>query len=194
MLKNFIDRMGKINVINLNRDQQLAYWINLYNAEIIYVILENYPVKSIMKISSNWFSHGPWDQKMIRVDNRSISLNDIEHGIIRPIWNDPRTHAALNCGSWSCPNLQQIPYQGKIVYQQLNKATYEFINSPRAVTVKGDQLELSQIFDWYNVDFNNDEGVKRFILLFADKKLKQEVKATTVVKYQGYDWLLNQES
>ena len=108
-LRGYIKGLGKVAVSKLNRSEQYAYWINLYNALTIDVVLTHMPVNSIrdIDISPGLFASGPWDKKLIAVDGIEVSLNDIEHRILRPIWQDPRVHYGVNCASVGCPNLRQ---------------------------------------------------------------------------------------
>ena len=111
-LAQYLATLAATPIGRYNRDQQLAYWINLYNALTIKVILDRYPVESIrsIDISPGWFSVGPWGKKLIRIDGEALSLDDIEHRILRPIWRDPRIHYAVNCASLGCPNLAPETY------------------------------------------------------------------------------------
>lgn len=111
-LDGYIARLTAVPVSSLNRDEQLAYWINLYNALTVQVVLDNYPVSSILKIniSPGFFSIGPWGKKLVLVEDEEVSLDDIEHRILRPIWRDPRIHYAVNCTSIGCPNLIDTAY------------------------------------------------------------------------------------
>lgn len=196
-LAQAIQRLESIPVENYNRKEQLAYWINLYNMETVYLILEHYPIQSIKDISSGFFSFGPWDEKLFTINGQKLSLNDIEHGIIRPIWNDPRIHAAVNCASMSCPNLRPTPFEGKKIYTQLNQAFSQFVNSDKGVRVKGNSIFLSEIFNWYAEDFGTqNKDILDFILIYASPALKQKIKniPKNNIDYQfnRYDWSLNQ--
>jgi len=107
-LQSYLQYLEQTPVSRLNRAVQKAYWINLYNALTIEVVLEHYPVESIrdIDISPGFFSDGPWKKKLVRIENQDVSLDDIEHRILRPIWQDPRIHYGVNCASIGCPNLQ----------------------------------------------------------------------------------------
>ena len=192
-LRNEINHLSEIPIGQYNRNTQLAYWINLYNMETVYLVLQHYPVSSITKIKSSFFGFGPWDKKVLKVDGIQLTLNDIEHRIIRPIWNDPRIHAAVNCASISCPNLLTIPYDAKNIYKQLNEAFSDFVNSSKGVEIKGNTLELSKIFEWYGVDFGNtDADIKNFIAYYlTSQKLKKEILNTNKIIYKNYNWDLN---
>ena len=130
-LDAYIRYMAAISVETLSRDDQLAYWINLYNTLTVKVVLTHYPVDTIrdIDISPGLFSDGPWDKKLIHIDGEAISLNDIEHRILRPIWRDPRLHYALNCASIGCPNLLRSAFTGATVNQVLEEAAAEKIKA-----------------------------------------------------------------
>ena len=109
-LQRYIERLTEIDPRKLKRIEQRAYWINLYNALTVDQILERYPVGSIKFIKGGFLNPGPWNEELIVVAGQDLTLNDIEHRILRPIWNDPRIHYALNCASLSCPNLSPQAY------------------------------------------------------------------------------------
>ena len=122
--------MAAVRVSGLGRDEQCAYWINLYNALTLEVVLDHYPVDSIrdIDISPGLFSQGPWGKKLITVEGEQVSLNDIEHRILRPIWRDPRIHYAINCASLGCPNLQPRPFTGRTLDHALDLAAMRFVD------------------------------------------------------------------
>src|SRR5712692_10120135 len=117
-----------------NRQEQQAYWINLYNALTASVILAYYPVASIRDIRlSSLFSPGPWHAKLLTIEGEKVSLDDIEHRILRPIWKDNRLHYALNCASLGCPNLAPGAYTSANLEQLLEQGARAYINHPRGV-------------------------------------------------------------
>jgi hypothetical protein len=191
-LKKYLKAMSAIPMSQLNRAEQKASWINIYNALTVNIILEHYPLDSIKDISSNWFSSGPWELQLIIIEGESLSLNDIEHRILRPIWQDNRVHYAINCASMGCPNLQPRPFSAHNSEQLLNKGAYDFINSPRAVRFVGGKLVLSSIYDWFQTDF----GVNKQQLLKYLQKNAAPPLANKLQQYHGtidysYDWRLN---
>lgn len=192
-LEAYLDQLAHVPINQYNRDEQLAYWINLYNALTIDMILKNYPVKSILDIKlGGWFTRGPWDAQLTQVDSIPLSLNDIEHRIIRPIWNDPLTHYALNCASYGCPNLQKQVYSGKTVNRMLIQAAKEYINSPQGVLINDNKLIVSQIYDWYQVDFGGSEQeVIQHLSQYAKPMLKQQLTQFRWISDYHYDWRLN---
>src|SRR5260370_17798050 len=109
-VKKYIEQMDGIRVGAFRRAEQLAYWVNLYNSLTVDLVLDRYPVSSIrdIAISPGLFSSGPWDKALIRVEGEPMTLNDIEHRILRPIWQDARLHYVLNCASLGCPSLPPI--------------------------------------------------------------------------------------
>ncbi|MDY0190026.1 MAG: DUF547 domain-containing protein [Desulfuromonas sp.] len=191
-LKEYLQTISATPMSQLNRTEQKASWINIYNALTVNIILEHYPLDSIKDISSSWFSSGPWDIKLITIEGENLSLNDIEHRILRPIWQDNRVHYAINCASMGCPNLQPQPFSADNCEQLLNKAAKDFINSPRAVRFVGEKLVLSRIYAWFHTDFGtNDQQLLQHLQQYAAPNL-----AAKLEKYNGsidysYDWSLN---
>lgn len=192
-LQNYIKYMSTIKILSYNRNEQLAYWVNLYNALTLDVVLEHMPVDSILKIKlGGIFSSGPWDAKLITIEGHMVSLNDIEHRIIRPIWHDERTHYILNCASLSCPNLQNIPFTGKTINQRLDAAASSYVNSSRGVQIINGKLVVSQIYDWYADDFgSNGQDVIASIRKFVATKLKLQLQKFNKIDSYTYNWSLN---
>ena len=124
MLDAYIEQLAAVPITQYPRDEQFAYWVNLYNALVLQQVLKVYPVASIrdVDLSGAFFTGGPWAEKLITVERRALSLNDIEHRILRPIWQDPRIHYAVNCASIGCPNLQPTPFQAAQLDRQLDQA------------------------------------------------------------------------
>ena len=193
-LANYIKDLSNLPISQYNRKEQLAYWINLYNALTIQLILTHWPVESITKLhlSPGFFSIGPWDAQLITVDGQDITLNDMEHRILRPIWQDARLHYALNCASMSCPQLQTQAFTGKSVESLINQAAKEYVNSAQGVRVTDKELILSQIYQWYQTDFGaNEQLVLRHIAQFAKPKLKQQLLTNQKPIRYHYDWQVN---
>lgn len=191
MIKNY----ASLNILNYNRNQQLAYWINMYNMLTIQTILQHYPVKSITDIDKSWFGFSKvWDQKVVKIKDKELTLNDIEHRIIRPIWHNPRVHAAVNCASISCPNLSTEAYQGSKIDKQLNNAFSNWVNSPKGVEFKNNKLYLSEIFKWYGSDFGNQDQMRKFIANYLKNNgIKQAlIDKNNTIYFKNYNWNLNQ--
>ena len=194
-LANYIEALQKIKITNYNKNEQFAYWINLYNALTVNLILKNYPLKSITEIKSGWFSFGPWDRKIARVEGEEITLNDIEHRILRPIWKDNRTHYAVNCASMSCPNLQAVAFTSTNADSLLNQAVKAYIDSPRGVEFRNGKLYLSSIYDWYAIDFAPDEkSLIKYLAANAGNKIAAELLKYKGKLYYDYNWNLNEYS
>ena len=191
-LKAYIAALEATQPASLSRDAAMAYWINLYNAKTVDIILDNYPVQSIRKIGG-FFSGGPWDDKVVTVDGRALSLNDIEHGILRPIWNDPRIHYAVNCASIGCPNLVTQPFTAATLNGMLDAAARDYINHPRGAEVQNGRLVVSSIFEWYQVDFGgSDAGVIAHMRQYASGPLAGALAGVTSISDDRYDWNLNE--
>ena len=175
----------------LSRDEQFAYYINAYNAWTIKLILSAYPgIKSIKDLGT--FLKSPWEKKFVRIDGDELTLDDIEHHILRPRFKDPRVHFAINCSAASCPPMSSQPYWGSSLDLQLDQATRSFINDPNSYRLEGNAFYVSRIFKWFAEDFNHD--VVGFYLKYAQDDLKKKLTAkkdALEVKYLDYDWSLN---
>lgn len=192
-LKSYLTAMQAVDPATLGSDEQRAYWINLYNALTVDVVLGKYPVASIRDISSGLFTPGPWKLKLITIKGQSLALDDIEHNILRKVWSDARIHFAVNCASMGCPNLQAVPFTGKTLDAMLDQGARDFINHPRgfAVDAKG-AVKASRIFEWYARDFGkNDTEILAFASKFASPALKPKLAAARDIDIYDYDWTLN---
>jgi hypothetical protein len=195
ILKQYLTQLQSINPLQHTKAQQQAYWINLYNALTVQLILDNYPVKSITKLGERFFSFGPWDDDAAVINDKTLSLNDIEHKILRPIWQDPRIHYAVNCASYGCPNLSVTAFTASNTEQLLTAGAYAYVNHPRGVTVKGEDLEVSSIYKWYAEDFgDNEKTLIEHFKRYANPELKQALllfqQSPGDIDYE-YDWRLN---
>ena len=193
-LSGYVNKLTKMKITGFTRDEQLAYWLNLYNSLTIKVIVDHYPVRSIrdIDISPGIFSNGPWGRKLVRVEGRELSLDDIEHRILRPIWRDPRIHYGVNCASIGCPNLQDRAFTGKNAGKLLNIGARQYINSPRGVSISKDKVTVSKIYSWFPYDFGNSEkGVLLHLIKYADPKLAAQLRKLGRIHDAEYDWGLN---
>ncbi|MDY6953468.1 MAG: DUF547 domain-containing protein [Thermodesulfobacteriota bacterium] len=193
-LDQYLKVLEKTDTTKLTAKQQLAFYINAYNAWTIKLILSAYPgVESIWDLGSRIFKwKSPFRKEIVRIEGKTMSLDDLEHGIIRPRFKDPRIHFAVNCASKSCPPLVSEPYRGSILDRQLNQSVRSFLNDPERNRLEGKTLYVSKIFKWFAEDFNDD--VVTFFLRYADEELKQRLQAGKdglKVKYLDYDWGLN---
>ena len=192
-LEGYLTALEQVAVTTLNRDEQLAYWINFYNALTVKVVLDHYPVASIrdIDISPGFFADGPWDAKLVTVEGVALSLNDIEHRILRPVWKDPRVHYTINCASIGCPNLQAFAFTGEKIDALLDAMAVAFINHPRGARIENGSLILSSIYSWFAEDFGGEQGVLAHLRVYAGPQLKEVLDRTDTVGSYEYDWSLN---
>ena len=190
-----MQRQAAIPISQYSRKEQRAYWTNLYNELTIVTVLQHYPVASITKIDLTpglFSASGPWDKKLLQVEGTPISLNDIEHRILRPIWHDPRTHYSVNCASIGCPNLALEPYTAATMEAMLNKGAQDYVNHPRGANVTDGKLTASKIYDWYQADFGgNERGVIAHLRHYAKPPLAQALSGIDSIAEYKYDWSLN---
>jgi len=180
-----------------NNAQKLAFLINAYNAFTIKLVIDHYPVKSIKDIGS-WFS-SPWKKKFFTLLGQEISLDHLEHEMIRGDrgFAEPRIHFALVCASIGCPKLQVRAFTEQRLEDMLEEGTTVFLNdtSRNRVSVTDQELQLSKIFDWYADDFVKQAGtVEKFVAryLILDENTKRLINAGNLDKtYLDYDWSLN---
>jgi hypothetical protein len=190
-LDAYLDVLAAVDPEKLSRHNRFAFYINAYNAWTIKLILTGYPgVKSIKDLGSIFSSS--WKKKICRINGKMLSLDEIEHDILRPTFKDPRVHFAVNCASKGCPKLISTPYEGDILESQLNEAARAFINNPEKNYLKDNTLYVSSIFKWFAEDFDHD--IPAFLKKYADDELKRQLSEKSGdinVKYLDYDWSLN---
>jgi len=190
-LDAYLKTLESANTKKMARDEQFAFYINAYNAWTIKLILSGYPgVKSIKELGSLFSS--PWKKKICRIDGQVLSLDEIEHKILRPTFKDNRVHFAINCASKGCPKLISEPYDGTALDRQLDKAAQGFVNDPKRNYLDNDTLYVSSIFKWFAEDFNHD--IPAFFSKHASKDLNWQIleKSGKInIKYLDYDWSLN---
>lgn len=198
-LQAYVDQLQAVDPDGLNRAEQMAYWINFYNALTLSVVVEHYPVASIrdINISPGLFSRGPWRKKLVTVNGEVLSLDDIEHRILRPIWQDARIHYAVNCASIGCPNLQPEPFTANNLERLLEAGADAYVNHPRGVakvarTFLPDQLTASSIYDWFKADFgDSDAGVLAHLRCYARGETAALLAGVETIDAYRYDWSLN---
>ena len=194
-LNRYVQYLEISPVSKFNRDEQLAYWVNLYNALTIKLILDHYPVASIrdIDISPGLFSKGPWKKKLVNVEGENLSLDDVEHRILRPIWKDPRIHYAVNCASIGCPNLQPQAFTSENANELLEKGAREYVNHPRGVRISNGKLVASSIYSWFAEDFGDDDPeVIEHLKKYAEPALQERLKGFDKISDHEYDWSLNE--
>ena len=190
-LDRYLKVLEEIDPEALSPKKQFAFYINAYNAWTIKLILSAYPdIKSIKDLGSLFKS--PWKKKIARIDGDVITLDSIEHDILRPRFKDPRIHFAVNCASKGCPPLRSEPYRGDRLDGQLTQMTEAFINNPKYNRLQGETLYVSSIFKWYSEDF--EEDIVAFFTKYARGELREKLVKNAgeiEVEYLDYDWSLN---
>ncbi|RIY09861.1 DUF547 domain-containing protein [Hymenobacter rubripertinctus] len=167
-----------------SKAEQMAFWINAYNAYTIRLILDNYPLKSIKDIGE------PWKKVFFSIGGEKMSLDNIEHGILRKKFNDPRIHFALVCASISCPPLRPEAYSAARLSTQLDDQARDFLNNPGKNKISAASAQLSSYFDWYKDDWNqNGQSVVKWV----NKYSKTKIDANTKIGFMDYNWNLNEQ-
>ncbi|WP_010182691.1 DUF547 domain-containing protein [Aquimarina agarilytica] len=164
-----------------SESDKISYWINVYNAFTVKLIVNNYPVSSIKNITN------PWKQKFFIINGKSMNLSQVEHEILRN-FNEPRIHFAINCASASCPRLIQIPYTSENLERLLERQTTEFINDPFYNTITDYTVNVSKLFDWYKKDFKAKSGT---VINFINQYSKVNINKQKERGYKSYDWSIN---
>lgn len=189
-LDSYIEELQSVPVSYLNRGEQIAYWINLYNSLTVRLILEHYPLDSIKDIRR------PWKRKLASIEGIPVSLDDIEHRILRPIWKDNRFHYVLNCAAKGCPNLLPVAFTARNAEAILDRAARDFVNHSPGARVEGGKIHTSTIYRWFMEDFGGSRRkVVEHLLRYAEGELRGELnrmleKGRIRLKYH-YDWSLN---
>ena len=190
MLAPYLTQLQKTAVADLSRDEQFAFWVNLYNAATVDLILREYPVKSIREIGL--LGQGPWGDKRLKVQGRKLSLDDIEHAILRPIWKDVRIHYAVNCASIGCPNLATKAWRADQLEPMLDAAAAAYINHPRGFAMVNGSLVASNIYEWYEVDWGSPEKVLAHARKFATGQSAAMLASAKIIDGYDYNWSLNE--
>lgn len=194
-LEAWVEREAQRGPRGLPRAEQFAYWANLYNALTVVRVLKAYPVSSILDLKRWPWSFGPWDEDLITVQGTTLSLNALEHRILRPLFDEPRVHFALNCASLGCPNLLPQPFTGEHLETDLQAALEAYLAHPRGIALEGGTLTLSSLFDWYRDDFPpGQEAFLAYLASAAPETLKPSLRAYDGPIAFRYDWALNDAS
>ncbi len=196
LLQQYLQQLAALDPRHYNRLEQFSFWINAYNALTISIVLD-YPDKNSIRnmgrsILARSLARGPWDDDVITIAGQPLSLNDIEHRILRPIWRDHRIHYAVNCASLGCPNLSPTAYTAQHIDAGLTAAEHAYINHPRGLSFAGHTLRVSSIFQWYRDDFAaSDKALLRYL---ADHhtSLSERIRNHDGTIEYNYDWALNQ--
>lgn len=191
-LGRYIDTLSALDPLSLTRPEQFAFWANLYNALTIRVVLDAWPVRSIREIRSSLLVAGPWKKTVTRVSGVDLSLDDIEHEILRKGWADPRVHYAVNCASFSCPNLPLRAWRGASLGPGLDASARSYVNHERGVAFNGAALTVSSIYKWYAADFGGtDPRVIAHLAQYAADSLAARLRQTTRIADDDYNWAIN---
>ena len=164
-----------------SRNELLAYWINAYNAFTIKLIIDNYPTSSIKDIKS------PWDKKFIKINNKLVSLNFIEHDVLRKM-NEPRIHFAIVCASYSCPKLLNKAYESSTLEEQLMTGTNSFLTDTSKNNISNNEVQISKIFKWFDKDFKQNGTIIDFLNNYSEETISKNAK----ISYKNYNWNLNE--
>lgn len=191
-LRSWLGQTQQTDPGSLSPAAQRAWWYNLYNAATIDLVLSDYPVDSIKEIKGGLFNTGPWDEEVLTVNGAALSLNDVEHGVLRPIYGDNRVHYAVNCASIGCPNLKATPWVAATLEDDLNAAARAYVNHPRGASVSGGKLTVSKIYTWYDEDFDGSEaGIIDHLRRYAGPDLAAALGGVSDIDDDVYDWDLN---
>lgn len=213
LLKKYVDKKGNVNYEGLKKDQkvldsyltllsstppsaswsraeQLAYWINAYNAFTISLVVRHYPVASIKEIRPGIsFINSVWDIKFIKIGKETYDLNNLEHSILRKKFDEPRIHFAINCASYSCPALRNEAYTADKLEAQLTDAAKTFLADKNKNEFTTDRIAISKIFDWFTGDFKKNGTLIDFLNQYAPIKINAKAK----IDYKDYIWSLNKQ-
>lgn len=193
-LDKYLKTLSKVTITDYRNSEQMAYWINLHNALTVNLILAHYPIASIRKLRDRTADHQqtPWDQKLITVEGRQLSLNDIEKRILKPIWQDQRIQYALSCGAVGCPNLQPVPYSGDDLERQLSDVAIAYVNDERCMTIEDGELRVSSLYRWNIQDFGgSDQGIIHHLMAYAAPELAMSLQEFDRIQGDRFDWRLN---
>ena len=192
---NELDRYLKVlesahpNDKDWSRNEQMAYWINAYNAYTVQLIVRNYPLASIKDIKKGLaFVNSVWDIKFIHIQGFTYDLNNIEHNILRPVFKDARIHAAINCASYSCPKLLNEAFTANNLDAQLDMAMRGFVNDPLRNRIAVEKAEISEIFKWFKGDFERGGSLRDFLNKYSKVKIMEK----TDIGHIDYNWDLNE--
>lgn len=190
-IKFFITEQAARSPSTMSDAEATAYWANLYNAITLDVVLDDYPIKSIRSLGL--FKSGPWKRDVVTVEGETLSLDNIEHDILRVDYASPYIHYMVNCASISCPNLRDELWQAETLDADSTDAAEAYVNSDRGVTIRKDgRLSVSKIYEWYDEDFGgDDEGLRAHLLRHAKGDRRDALQNEAEFKGSHYDWNLN---
>lgn len=194
VLDEYVKSIGEADISHLSANETKALLINAYNANTLLLILENYgKIQSIKDLNK------PWKTERYDFAGDKVSLDNIEHNLLRPVFKDPRIHFAVNCASIGCPSLANFAFDGKILDSQLDTVTRDAFKNKRYAAVQGKKLALTSLLNWYGSDFTKKDWTPRadslahFVAMYADGELKTFLtkNPSPGITFQDYDWKLN---
>ena len=194
-LAGYLEYLQGLDPLAYPRAEQMAYWINLYNALTVQVVLSEYPVDSIKEIHEGVIPNtGPWQDPHAQVNGRDLSLDDVEHGILRPLWRDRRIHYAVNCAAYACPHLLATAFTAANTEELLERGARDYVNNARGVDFVDEEfIVISSIYQWYAEDFGDtEESVLAHLIDYADEDLAARLRGFEGSINYGYDWSLNE--
>ncbi len=195
-LAGYVEYLQALDPRVYTRAEQMAYWINLYNALTVKVVVDEYPVDTIRDIHEGVVPYtGPWGDVRANVAGEDLTLDHMEHGILRPIWRDRRIHYAVNCAAYTCPHLIETAFTAENTEELLEAGAHAYVNSRRGVdVVDEDFLVLSSIYEWYPEDFGEtEEEVIAHLVEYAEEDLAAVLRDFTGDIEYDYDWRLNRQ-
>ena len=196
-LASYIQSLSATNPGTLSQNEAIAFYSNLYNAVTIDLIVQNYPVGSIRKAKTYNGEKvsgiaGPWKKVKVSVNGQTMSLNDVEHEVLRKQFPSPYVHYMVNCASVGCPNLLDTAWEANTLDAARKKAATDYINSPRGVKITRKGLVVSSIFKWFKEDFGGSkENVLSHIRKHANPELAAAIDSGAKITGYDYDWSLN---
>jgi hypothetical protein len=186
-------QLAQVDPKALSKKEQLAYWINLYNVNVVSTVVEHYPIASIKDLSTDPIIRlNVFKKDTVPVKSGMISLNDVENDRIRAGFHDPRIHFAINCAAQSCPPIRSEPYTGAKIDEQLDDQVQKFLTGPHGVRIDKGVVHTTKIMDWFGDDFDKWAGGKVAFLkkhLPADKA--RQIGNNVKFEYDDYSWKLN---
>jgi hypothetical protein len=190
-LERYVQGLTTVPLERFGRNERLAYWLNLYNALVIRLILEHYPVDSILDITAP-DGRGPFAQPLARIGGRWLSLDAIRDDVLMAGWADPRIPFGLSCGAVGCPDLQPEPFVGWRVQAQLTEAAMAYVNDRRCLRIRNGKLTVSSLYRWHEDAFGGSErGVIRYLMSYAKPALAKRLQTFERIEADIFDWRLN---
>jgi hypothetical protein len=204
-LANYIEQLRRTDPQQLpSRASQLAFWINAYNAYTLKIVCDNYPIKSINELHTGGpalgmvFRSTVWHKKLVTINNSLTSLNDIEHKILRPVFQEPRIHFAIVCAAKGCPPLRSEAYEADRLQEQLDDQGRTFLaqEGKNSFDSKRRVADLSPIFSWFSKDFGSKPAeILKYLIPFLPEDVAEDIKVNAAdwkIHYTPYDWSLNE--